>query len=491
MIGADISGTGESVILFLDEAPYSRSTPDKSAFTVKVDGNAFTPTLVYFLAPSRIVLDIRSAVTVRPGETVTVSYTKPATNPLQDAEGIETESFTDFPVENNIPPIAPDAPANLQAKGASTTQIDLFWHAPAYTGGADITGYRIEVSTTGAGGWSDVVANTGSTSTTYSHTVPSGATRYYRVSAINSAGAGTASGVASGNATNTPPGVIRAEIPREGVLRVLFDEALDSTSTPDASAFTIAVEENTYTPLTTVILASPPAIQLVLPANDTVRGGDTVTISYTTPETNPLRDAGGLETAPFTNLPVDNKLPPVKPDAPTNLNAQGVSRTGIDLSWDPPAKTGGAHITGYRIEVSSTGDRGLVQPSHGHGLDVDDVLAHGAVGRHAPLPGLGDQLRRRGAGLGRGLRHGHQHAAKGDPCGHPGKHGRCNLATPRRIAGLDLDAYSVGVHDQGRRGRAYAGFGVLPRQSESNTPQLRFERRNEACRDSNRLLHEA
>ena len=355
VISSETSGTGESVILFLDEVPYSNSIPDPSAFTVKVDGNAFTPSLVYFLAPARIVLDIRSAVTVRPGETVTVSYTKPATNPLQDAEGIETESFTDLPVENKIPPIAPDAPTNLHARGVSTTEIGLFWDAPANTRGADITGYRIEVSTTGTGGWSDLVADTGSTSTTYSHTVPSGTTRHYRVSAINSAGTGTPSGVASGNATNTPPGVIRAEIPREGVLRVLFDEALDSTSTPDASAFTIAVEENTYTPLTTVILASPPAIQLVLPANDTVRGGDTVTISYTTPETNPLRDAGGLETAPFTNLPVDNKLPPVKPDAPTNLNAQGVSRTGIDLSWDPPAKTGGTHITGYRIEVSSTG----------------------------------------------------------------------------------------------------------------------------------------
>ena len=206
VISSEISGSGENVILFLDEVPYSRSTPDKSAFTVKVDGNAFTPTLVYFLAPSRIVLDMRSAVTVGPGETVTVSYTKPATNPLQDEAGVETESFTDFPVENKIPPIAPDAPTNLQAKGASTTKIDLSWDAPQYTGGADITGYRIEVSTTGTGGWSDLVADTGSTSTTYSHTVPSGATRYYRVSAINSAGTGTASDVASASAMNTPAG---------------------------------------------------------------------------------------------------------------------------------------------------------------------------------------------------------------------------------------------------------------------------------------------
>ena len=46
--------------------------------------------------------------------------------------------------------------------------------------------------------WSNLVANTNSTSTSYSHTgLTAGSTRHYRVSAINSAGTGPASGADS------------------------------------------------------------------------------------------------------------------------------------------------------------------------------------------------------------------------------------------------------------------------------------------------------
>ena len=41
-----------------------------------------------------------------------------------------------------------------------TRQINLSWTAPSDDGGADITGYRIEVSEDGAA-WSDLTADTG------------------------------------------------------------------------------------------------------------------------------------------------------------------------------------------------------------------------------------------------------------------------------------------------------------------------------------------
>ena len=99
----------------------------------------------------------------------------------------------------------PDAPTGLAATDVSPTQIDLFWAAPVYDGGAPVTGYRVEVSETGTA-WTDLVVNTGSRATAYSHTgLLPGSARHYRVSAINRAGAGAPSASASAE-TDDPVG---------------------------------------------------------------------------------------------------------------------------------------------------------------------------------------------------------------------------------------------------------------------------------------------
>ena len=99
----------------------------------------------------------------------------------------------------------PDAPTGLVATDVSPTRIDLFWAAPAYDGGAPVTGYGIEVSENGTA-WTDLVVDTGSRATAYSHTgLLPGSTRHYRVSAINRVGTGAASVSASAQ-TDDPIG---------------------------------------------------------------------------------------------------------------------------------------------------------------------------------------------------------------------------------------------------------------------------------------------
>ena len=90
----------------------------------------------------------------------------------------------------------PGAPTGLTATASGTSTINLTWDAPSSDGGASISGYRIEVSPNGNSNWSNREANTGTTTTTYSHTsLSAGTTRHYRVSAINSVGTGAASNV--------------------------------------------------------------------------------------------------------------------------------------------------------------------------------------------------------------------------------------------------------------------------------------------------------
>jgi hypothetical protein len=82
-------------------------------------------------------------------------------------------------------------------------RIDLSWTAPS-NGGSAITGYFIEYSINGVT-YFTLVSNTGSTSTTYTDIgLTSAQTYYYRVSAINAIGTGTASSPASATATTVP-----------------------------------------------------------------------------------------------------------------------------------------------------------------------------------------------------------------------------------------------------------------------------------------------
>ena len=96
------------------------------------------------------------------------------------------------------PPEPPGAPARLRAVAvAGQARVDLSWTAPADNGGAPITGYKIEASDDNSDPWTEVVTTTGA-GTSYADdgtdsagpTFEAGTTRYYRVSAINSAGQG-------------------------------------------------------------------------------------------------------------------------------------------------------------------------------------------------------------------------------------------------------------------------------------------------------------
>ena len=108
--------------------------------------------------------------------------------------GTGAASNVDDATTDAAAPTVPGAPTGLTATASGTTTIDLSWTAPGDNGGSAITGYRIEVSPNGASSWTNRVADTGTTATTYSHTgLDAGTTRHYRVSAINSVGTGAAS----------------------------------------------------------------------------------------------------------------------------------------------------------------------------------------------------------------------------------------------------------------------------------------------------------
>ena len=270
--------------------------------------------------------------------------------------GTGAASNVDDATTDDAAPTEPGAPTSLTATASGTTTIDLSWTAPGDNGGSAITGYRIEVSPNGASSWTNRVADTGTTATTYSHTgLDAGTTRHYRVSAINSVGTGAASNVDNATtdaAATTVPGAPTS-----------LSATASGTTTIDLS-WTVPADNGGSAITGYRIEVSPNGT-----SSWTNRVADTGTTATTYSHTG--LDAGttrhyrvsainsvGTGAASNVDNATTDAAAPTEPGAPTSLTATASGTTTIDLSWTAPSDNGGSSITGYRIEVSPNGSSG-------------------------------------------------------------------------------------------------------------------------------------
>ena len=244
----------------------------------------------------------------------------------------------------------PGAPTGLTATASGTTAIDLSWSAPGSTGGSAITGYKIEVSPNGTSGWTDQVADTTSTATTYAHTgLAAGDTRHYRVSAINTNGAGTASNVDSATTGTSVPGAptgLTATASGTTAINLSWS-APGSTGGSAITGYKIEVSPNGTSGWTDQVADTTSTATTY--AHTGLAAGDTRHYRVSAINTNGAGTASNVDSA-TTGTSV--------PGAPTGLAATASGTTAINLSWSAPGSTGGSAITGYKIEVSPNGTSG-------------------------------------------------------------------------------------------------------------------------------------
>ena len=140
-------------------------------------------------------------------------------------------------------PGRPSAPRDLTAVEAGQTQIDLNWAAPSNSGNSTIDGYRIEKSDNAGSDRTVLVANSAIQGTSHSDTsgLSPGATRHYRVSAINSAGIGAHSEVDRATAASPdgpPHPVFSLNVPGYGGGFIVLAWYISQSDTaPDNEAF--------------------------------------------------------------------------------------------------------------------------------------------------------------------------------------------------------------------------------------------------------------
>ena len=148
-------------------------------------GNTNSGTMSYIVTGLRTDKTYTFAVSAKIGAGYTEESPTASATPREDSEDVaevEPVKSTQVGMEKSSPPI------KLTASVVSSTQIDLSWSAPVKDGNTPITGYKIEVKKD-ADSYKELVADTKSTTTKYSHKKLSEDTKYtYKVSAINAVG---------------------------------------------------------------------------------------------------------------------------------------------------------------------------------------------------------------------------------------------------------------------------------------------------------------
>ncbi len=324
---------GDPIRYSIDGATPAPETVDGVTYTHRFVGTYATihldeSTGAYAVVPRSDVLDaqLRAA-----DEDVTVRAT---------ANGLS--AATTLRVRVEIEASAPGAPIGLTAT-AGDELAELSWTAPQWTGGSDVTGYRIEQSLDGGTTWSTVVADTGSPDTTA--TIPgltNGDTVSFRVAAINLHGTGAPTDTASATPLGLPdaPTAVAA-LPADGAALLSWTAPVDDggtaitgyrieTSTDEGLTWSPAIEDtgSTSTTATVTGLSNGTSTWFRVASSNGVGTGDASAPTSTIPRT--------------------------VPGAPIDLTVTPGDGTAA-LAWSPPLHDGGAAVTGYLIEQSRDG----------------------------------------------------------------------------------------------------------------------------------------
>ena len=337
------------VLRFSEDLVWS-SRPDPSAFAVKVDGVTRNVTSVSIGAETGTVA-LRLSLPVLSGETTVISYTPPATAYLRDLAGNAVAAFS-VTIHASGRGTAPGALRNLAAK-AGTAQVTLTW-GRTYNGNKTITGfeYRQKEGTNAFGTWT-AVPNSGPNTRSYTVGSLTSDTEYtFEVRAKNRAGDGEEASVsATPSATETVPPALVTAVKADDHLRFVFDEVLDGDSVPAASAFAVTVEDVSTDVIKVAVDGSKRTVRLEIAAQ--IRWSrDSIAVSYTPPETNPIKDLAGNAAAAFTTQAIGRTV--TAPDAPRDLEAESGDGE-VTLTWREPYD-GGERIIGYEYRQKEGSD---------------------------------------------------------------------------------------------------------------------------------------
>ena len=346
---------GNRLTMKFNEDLEATAIPGTDAFTVFARVGAAPARRVPVLGVSlhnRRDLRLELGPMVMYGEDASFTYTKPAdaAERLQDPIGNEVDGWRGRFVRNNTPENSP-ATGMLAIRGTAVVGRTL----TASPGGiADANGlggvsYLYQWVRAGNGTETDIPGEMGRTYTVVADDVG----KHIKVTARFDDRVGYAETRTSAP-TALVPDTVPPELERDGArvdgatLTLLYNEPLDTASEPAASAFAVIAAGSAAS--VSSVSVSGATVTLILAAP--VGRNENVTLSYTTPSDNAIRDVAGTDAGDLSGHIATNVTAEL-PGMPRSPRAVSIDDGRLFMSWGPPADDGGADITGYEYRYAA------------------------------------------------------------------------------------------------------------------------------------------
>ena len=347
LVNSVIENSAPSKIDLTFNLTLANIVPPTSAFSVKVNSNTRSVSSIQ-VSGTKVSLTLSGAIVY--GDVVTISYTKPSTNPLQTVEGGQAASFSARSVTNKVAAPAPAAPlyASSSVENAAPSKLEIIYNLPlanilpatsAFTvtvnsnlrpvSSVSISGTKVSLILSSAVAYGDVVtvAYTKPTTNPLQTTDGGQAASFSAQSVTNKVAAPSPIPVApvyvSSSVENATP----------SKLDIIFSLSLANIM-PASTAFIVTV--NSTTRSVSSVIISGTKVTLTLSA--AIAYGDIITVAYNKPSTNPLQTPEGGKADSFTSKTVTNKIaaPPPTLTVPAYVSSsvENASPTKIDIYFN-------------------------------------------------------------------------------------------------------------------------------------------------------------
>lgn len=351
--GSSVENASPSRIVLTYNSTLANIVPPASAFKVNVSSTSRTVSSVS-ISGTNVILNLASQVSY--GDVITVSYTKPSSNPIQTPEGGQAASLSTQTVKNNLlPPVPVFVSSSIE--NSTPTKVDIIYSLALANVVPSVSAFTVTVNSNSRSITSVVVSGTKVT-LTLSSAVSFGdavTVEYTKPSASPLQSASGAQAASSGvksvlNKVGAPSPVLSAatvENASPAKLELTFNLSL-ANIIPSASTFSVKIN-NTVRAVSNIAISGS---KVVLTLTTPVSYGDAVTVAYTKPAANPLQGTAGGQVTTFAAAKVTNKVLPPQPVYVGSV-IENTSPSRIDITYNLTLANIIPSASAFEIKVNS------------------------------------------------------------------------------------------------------------------------------------------